>query len=286
MYANLSTHEYHTHITAERKKFELNLKEIWKYKDLIVLFTKKSFTVLYKQTILGPAWVFINPLLTSVIYTFVFGKIAGISTEGIPQILFYLTSNAIWGFFASSVTQNANTFTANAGVFGKVYFPRLTMPISNVISAIIQFFIQMILVILLLVYYVVKGNVSPNWEAFLWIPFVLLHLGIMGLGTGIIISSVTTKYRDLVVLVSFGVQLWQYATPVIYPLSEIEEGILKTVIMINPVTAPIELLRYALLGKGTIIPQYYVLSVVVTLLVAVLGIAIFNKVEKTFMDTV
>lgn len=286
MYSNSETNRYHTHITSEHKWYQLNLKEVWKYRDLIVMFTKRSFTVTYKQTILGPAWVFINPIFTSVIYTFVFGNIAGISTEGVPQILFYLCSNAIWGFFASCVTQNANTFTANAGVFGKVYFPRLTTPISNVLSAVIQFLIQMILVIVLLAYYCIEGMVVPNLFACLFMPLVLLHLGIMGLGVGIIISSLTTKYRDLVVLVSFGVQLWHYATPIIYPLSEIEAGMLKNIIMINPVTAPIELFRYALLGHGTIIPIYYAISVVLTLMVAIVGIVIFNKVEKTFMDTV
>lgn len=286
MNTSLETQKYHTHITSKHNLLDLNLKEVWKYRDLILLFTKKSFTVTYKQTILGPAWIFINPFLTSLIYTFIFGGIAGISTDGVPQILFYLSSNAIWGFFSTCVTKNATTFTANANVFGKVYFPRLTMPISNVLASVIQFGVQMILVVIFLVYYLMKGEVSPDWIVILAMPLVLLHLGIMGLGTGIIISSLTTKYRDLAVLVTFGVQLWHYATPIIYPLSEIEPGILKTLIMINPVTAPIEVFRYALLGQGTIVPVYYGLSVILTLMVAVIGIVIFNKVEKTFMDTV
>lgn len=286
MNTSLETQKYHTHITSKHSLLDLNLKEVWKYRDLILLFTKKSFTVTYKQTILGPAWIFINPFLTSLIYTFIFGGIAGISTDGVPQILFYLSSNAIWGFFSTCVTKNATTFTANANVFGKVYFPRLTMPISNVLASVIQFGVQMILVVIFLVYYLMKSAVSPDWIVILAIPLVLLHLGIMGLGTGIIISSLTTKYRDLAVLVTFGVQLWHYATPIIYPLSEIEPGILKTLIMINPVTAPIEVFRYALLGQGTIVPAYYGLSVILTLMVAVSGIVIFNKVEKTFMDTV
>ena len=277
---------YHTHITSKHNLLDLNLKEVWRYRDLIVLFTKRSFTVTYKQTILGPAWIFINPFLTSIIYTFIFGGIAGISTDGVPQLLFYLSSNAIWSFFSSCVTKNATTFTANANVFGKVYFPRLTMPISNVLASVIQFLVQMILVVIFLVYYVVKGAVVPNWTALLLIPLILLHLGIMGLGTGIIISSLTTKYRDLAVLVTFGIQLWHYATPIIYPLSEIEPGILKTIIMINPVTAPVELFRYALLGQGTVVSEYYILSIVLAVLVAVIGVVIFNKVEKTFMDTV
>lgn len=286
MAVGLETQKYHTHITSKHNLLDLNLKEVWKYRDLIVLFTKKSFTVTYKQTILGPAWIFINPFLTSIIYTFIFGGIAGISTDGVPQILFYLSSNAIWGFFSTCVTKNATTFTANANVFGKVYFPRLTMPISNVLASVVQFGVQMILVVVFLLYYLIRGEVSPVWGALVLLPLVLLHLGVMGLGTGIIISSLTTKYRDLAVLVTFGVQLWHYATPIIYPLSEIAPGVLKTLIMINPVTAPVELFRYALLGQGTIVPSYYILSVVLTILVAMIGIVIFNKVEKTFMDTV
>lgn len=278
--------KYHTHITAKHNWFDLNLKEVWQYRDLIVLFTKRTFTLTYKQTILGPAWIFLNPFLTSIIYTFVFGGIAGMSTDGVPQILFYLCSNAIWVFFANCVNRNASTFTANAAVFGKVYFPRLTMPISNVLSSIVQFGVQMSLVVVFLVYYVIRGEISPNWWAWLLIPLVLIHLGILGLGFGIIISSLTTKYRDLAILVTFGVQLWMYATPVIYPLSQLGDGLMRKAIMLNPVTAPVEVLRYAILGQGTIVPEYYAISVAVSIFVAVFGVMIFNKVEKTFMDTV
>lgn len=278
--------KYHTHISSQHRWFDLNLKEVWRYRDLIVLFTKRSFVLTYKQTVLGPAWIFLNPFITSIIYTFVFGGIAGMSTDGIPQILFYLCSNAIWTFFSSSVTKNATTFTANANVFGKVYFPRLTTPISNVLSSVIQFVIQMLLVVLVLAYYVVKGEVQPNWWAWLLIPLVLLHLGVMGLGFGIIISSLTTKYRDLAILVTFGVQLWMYATPIVYPLSQLGDGRFKTMLMMNPVTAPVEAFRYAVLGQGTIVTEYYVISAILTIVVAMFGIMIFNKVEKTFMDTV
>ena len=277
---------YHTHITSERKWFNLNLKEVWQYKDLIWLFTKRSFVLTYKQTVLGPAWIFLNPILTSIIYTFVFGGIAGMSTDGLPQILFYLSSNAIWSFFASCINSNATTFTGNANVFGKVYFPRLTTPISNVLSAVIRFGIQMILVLVTLAYYVIKGEVQPNWEAWLLIPLCLINLGMMGLGIGVLISSLTTKYRDLTVLVGFGVSLWMYATPIIYPLSQMGDGLFKTILLINPVTAPVEMFRYAVLGKGTIVPEYVALSWVITLLVTIFGIMVFNRVEKTFMDTV
>lgn len=281
-----SAQTYHTHITSRHKWFNLNLKEVWRYRDLIVLFTKRNFVLTYKQTILGPAWIFLNPLISSIIYAFVFGGIAGMSTDGVPQILFYLCSNAIWAFFSTCVTKNASTFTSNAGVFGKVYFPRLTTPISNVLSSVIQFGVQMILVVIFLAYYVATGAVHPNWLCWLLIPLVLLHLGLMGLGFGVIISSMTTKYRDLAILVGFGVQLWMYATPIVYPLSQLGDGLMKTILLINPVTAPVEIFRYAVLGQGTIVPAYLLLSWVITLLVALFGVMIFNHVEKTFMDTV
>lgn len=276
---------YTTYISSERKWFELNLKEVWQYRDLILLFTKRSFTVTYKQTILGPAWIFLNPLISSIMYAVIFGGIAGISTDGVPQLLFYLCGTAIWNFFSSSLSKNATTFTSNAGVFGKVYFPRLTIPVSNVLSSGIQFGIQMLLTLGFLVYYLLRGEVAPNWGWWLMIPVVLVHLGLLGLGCGVIISSLTTKYRDLVVLVGFGVQLWMYATPVVYPMSQVD-GLLKTILMINPVTAPVELFRYAVLGVGTVNWMYYGISWVFTALVALLGVMIFNRVEKTFMDTV
>ena len=278
--------KYHTHITSKHRWFDMNLKEVWQYKDLIWLFTKRSFTLTYKQTVLGPAWIFLNPFLTSIIYTFVFGGIAGMSTDGVPKSLFYLCSNAIWTFFASSVTKNATTFTGNANVFGKVYFPRLTMPISNVLSSLIQFFVQMLLVAAFLVYYVITKEVTPNWSAMPLILLSLLELGIMGLGVGIIISSLTTKYRDLAILVTFGVQLWMYATPIVYPLSQLGEGKFRTLLEINPVTAPVEIFRYALLGHGSFNISQLIVSWIFTLVVITTGIMIFNKVEKTFMDTV
>jgi len=278
--------KYHTHITSKHNWYDLNLKEVWQYRDLIRLFTERNFVVKYKQTILGPMWIFLNPLISSLIYAFVFGGIAGIGTDGVPSILFYLAGNAIWNYFASCVTQNAGTFTANAGVFGKVYFPRLTMPISNVLSSVLQFGVQMILVLGFLVYYVFTGEVNPNWGAWLLIPVVLLHLGLLGLGCGIIISSLTTKYRDLAILVTFGVSLWMYITPVVYPMSQLGDGLMKTILMLNPVTAPVELFRYAVLGQGAIMPEYLALSGIVTAEVLIFGIMIFNKVEKTFMDTV
>ena len=189
-------------------------------------------------------------------------------------------------FFATCVNGNSRTFTSNAGVFGKVYFPRLTVPISNVLSSAVQFAVQMIMAILFLAYYVYGGVVSPNWSSWLLIPLVLVHLGVLGMGFGIIVSSLTTKYRDLSHLVGFGVQLWMYATPIVYPLSQIGDGFLKQAVLINPVSAPVELFRYAVLGQGTIMPQYLALSWIITILITIFGIMLFNRTEKTFMDTV
>ena len=282
----MATNKYHTHITSKHNWYDLNLKEVWQYRDLIWLFTQRNFVVKYKQTILGPAWIFLNPLISSVIYAFVFGGIAGIGTDGVPSILFYLAGNAIWTYFSSCVTQNASTFTANAGVFGKVYFPRLTMPASNVISSALQFGVQMLLVLGFLLYYVLTGAVNPNWLSWLLIPVVLIHLGLLGLGCGIIISSLTTKYRDLAIVVTFGVSLWMYITPIVYPISQLGDGLMKTILMLNPVTAPVELFRYAVLGVGSVMPLYLAISGAVTIALLLIGIMIFNKVEKTFMDTV
>ena len=283
---NTSQQLYHAHISSKHRLLDLRLKEVWQYRDLILLFTKRSFVVRYKQTILGPAWIFLNPLFSSIIYSFVFGGIAGISTEGVPSMLFYLCSNALWLFFSTCVVSNAKTFTENANVFGKVYFPRLTMPISNMFSAVIQFGVQMTLVLGFLVFYLVRGEVHPNWAALLLIPLVLVHLGMLGVGCGIIVSSLTTKYRDLAVLVDFAVQLWMYATPIVYPVSELGNGWMRTILLINPVTAPVEVFRYAVLGQGALMPGSLALSWGITFAVLLIGIIIFNKVEKTFMDTV
>lgn len=282
----MADNNHHIHISSSHSWLNLNLKEVWQYRDLIFLFTKRNFVVSYKQTILGPAWIFLTPLFSSIVQAFVFGGIAGIATDGVPMMLFYLCSNAVWAFFSSCLTNNANTFTANAYVFGKVYFPRLTTPISNVLSSMIRFGIQMILVLSFMVYFLANGAVHPNWGAWIMIPVELIHLGILGMGFGIIVSSMTTKYRDLTVLVDFGVQAWMYLTPIVYPISTVTEGWMRTLLMINPVTSAVEMLRYAILGKGTILWGFYGLSWCITMLVALLGIMIFNKVERNFMDTV
>ncbi len=276
----------HIHIDASHKWFDLHLDEVWRYRELIFLFTKRTFQVSYKQTILGPLWLFINPLMTSLVYVILFGNIARLSTDGIPQILFYLTGTAIWTLFSSCLSNNASTFTSNANLFGKIYFPRLTIPLSNLFSALIRFGISMVLVALLLVYYVLNGMVFPHFKAWILLPFLLIWIAWIGMSCGILISSLTTKYRDLNVLVSFGLSLWMYASPIVYPMSQLPSGWIKTLVSINPLSGPIELFRYALLGQGSINMASLIFSLIFALVFGFLSIVVFNKVERNFIDTV
>ena len=275
----------HIHISAEHRLWELKLKEVWQYRDLIWLFTKRSFLVTYKQTVLGPLWLIINPILTSLIYVVLFGNIAKLGTDGIPQMLFYLGGTAFWSFFSSCLTGNSTTFIDNAHLFGKVYFPRLVMPISRLIGSVIRFGIQMIPVAALMIFYLAKGVLHPHYELWLLIPFLLLWAGLLAMGVGILVSGMTTKYRDLSVLVNFGMQLLLYATPVAYPLTTVPDS-LKLFALINPVTMPMEIFRYILFGTGTISVWSSAFSLSMTVLAALLGVVIFNKVERVFIDTV
>ena len=270
--------------------FDIDLKELWQYRDLVVMFVKRSFATLYKQTILGPAWILINPLLTTVIFTVVFGGIAGLAESGVPSFLFYMAGNAIWSFFASCITGTANTFVTNAGLFGKVYFPRLTMPISQVVISFINLLIQMLMFFCFWVWFYFFGQEYGTVQMNLWVlalPAVLLMVMVMGLGVGIIVSSLTTKYRDLAIAVSFGVQLWMYATPVVYSMSEIAGNSPRLLVLmrLNPMTEPVQVFRYALLGCGEVSPAWLLYSAVVALVTLAAGVVLFSRVEKTFMDT-
>ncbi len=276
----------HIHITADHYLFDMKLKEVWKNRQLIWLFTKRSFVVTYKQTILGPLWLFIMPLLTSLTYVFLFGHVANLSTDGTPQLLFYFTGNSLWLYFSTCVAKCANTFLENQGLYGKVYFPRLVVPLSDVLSSLMKFGIQMIIVALLLAIYTVRGDVRPNFGLFFLLPLILLFLGIMGMGFGLIISSFTTRYRDLYVLVTFGLTIWMYASPVIYPMSSMTRSRFWNILLINPVTEPFELFRYVLLGKGTFSMGAIAISAGIALLVILIGIVSFNHVERTFTDTI
>ncbi|MCI5575189.1 MAG: ABC transporter permease [Clostridiales bacterium] len=277
--------EYKTVIKPKRAWFDLNLKELFRYRDLIMLFVRRTFVSQYKQTILGPAWAVIQPLLTTVVLTVVFGNIAGLAPSGVPTFAFYMCGSIAWGYFSSCLTATSHTFTANSAILGKVYFPRLVMPVSTVLSQLISFAVQFCFFLIFLFYYLITGaNVHPN----LWVlltPVILLHLALLSLGVGIIISALTTKYRDLAMVVGFGVQLWMYATPVAYDLSMIPERFLG-VYMLNPVTPVITLFRYAFLGVGEPHFAAYGISWLITIAVLFVGILLFNRVEKTFMDTV
>lgn len=266
--------------------FDINLKEIWRYKDLIYMFLKRNFTGAYKQTVLGPIWFLITPLMTSSMFTVVFGQIAKISTDGVPQFLFYMAGNTAWAYFSSCLTSTASTFTGNAYLFGKVYFPRLISPITSVIYALLSFFIQTFLMLILMAFFVfVRGEaIYPN-KWLLLVPFMILEMALLGLGLGIIISSLTTKYRDLSILVGFGVQLWMYATPIVYPMSQVP-GFLKNIIKLNPMAPIVNNFRYAFLGCGAPEISSWLLSMVITLIFLIAGVILFSRVEKTFMDTV
>ena len=278
--------DYHVQITDKTKRFELNLKEVWQYRDLIILLTQKKFTLTYKQTVLGPLWAFINPVLTSLVFTLVFGHFAKIDTNGVPHMLFYLCSNAMWVFFSGCVSSNATTFMSNAALFGKVYFPRLTVPISTLLFNALRYGLQMIVSFAVLFYYAYRGTIHPLWQYWVLLPALFVWLGTLGSSVGIIVSSLTTKYRDLVMLVSFGVRLWMYVSPVVYPLSQLQQGRYAKLLLFNPVTAPMELYRRILLGEGQIVGSGLAYSLVLTAVLGLSGIIIFNRVEKTFMDTV
>lgn len=272
-------------IEPQNKLFDLKLKEVWQYRDLIALFVQRDFKTRYKQTILGPLWFIIQPLFTTVIYSFVFGNLAGLSTDGLPQFLFYMAGNVPWLYFSTCITSTSNTFTGNAAVFGKVYFPRLTTPIATVITSMLNFFVQFAMFMIFEVYFLVKGaSIQVTWVAALT-PLLVVQMALLGMGFGIIISSLTTKYRDLQVLVSFGVSLWMYATPVVYAASSLSPKA-YSILMLNPVAPIIELMRFGWLGAGEVSFLYWGISWITTALVVFLGIIVFNKVEKTFMDTV
>lgn len=282
--------QFTTVITPKTGWFDINLKEVWDYRDLIVLFVKRSFVSQYKQTILGPAWAFIQPFLTTIVFTLIFGNIAGLAPGGIPSFVFYFSGTILWTYFSTCLSQTANTFVANAGIMGKVYYPRLVTPISTVLSTLISFAIQYIFLIFFVLYYTLtQQGVHPN----LWIlmtPVMLLQLAMLSMGFGIIISSVTTKYRDLAKLVGFGVQLWMYGSPVAYDMFSMGAfapgGKWHTLYMCNPVTPIINLFRYAYLGFGSVEWKFYGIGWISTLVILFFGVVLFSRVEKTFMDTV
>ena len=271
-------------ISSEHSLFKLNLKEVWDYRDLVYMFVKRDFVSSFKQTILGPLWFFINPIFTTVVYLIVFGNIANLSTDGAPKILFYLAGVTLWNYFSSSLGGTSNVFVGNAGIFGKVYFPRLVMPITIVISNLMRFGVQFLLFLVVFFYYWYKGEVTPNWWV-LFTPIFILMMSLFALGVGMIFSSLTTKYRDLSMLLTFGISLYMYATPVIYPTSMLSAKI-QPYAKYNPLTGIFEGFKYAWMGVGEFNPIMLVYSTIIILILLAIGTVIFNKVEKGFMDTV
>jgi len=272
-------------ISAENK-LSASLRELWNYRDLILLFVRRDFVSLYKQTILGPIWIVLQPLLTTITYTIIFSRIAGLSTGGVPPVVFYLCGIIPWTFFAECLNKTSNTFITNANIFGKVYFPRLSVPVSIVISNLLSMAIQMMLFFVITILYVLSGNLKLEpGITLLMIPIYIILLATLGLGLGLMVTALTTKYRDLRFLVTFGVQLLMFATPVIYPISSVS-GKLKTIIELNPVSPLIEGMRHATLNCGELNPVKLLTSACLIILILFAGIFLFNRVEKDFMDTI
>jgi lipopolysaccharide transport system permease protein len=286
MNQNSMTEKWTEVISPKRSLFDINLKELWRYRDLIMLFVRRDFVSVYKQTILGPLWLFIQPLFTTLTFFFVFNKIAKIPTDNIDPILFYLSGITLWNYFSDCFSKTSNTFVANAGIFGKVYFPRLATPISIVISNLIKLGIQVLLFVAIMVYQMIFNKVQINVNLYILVlPYLILLMAVMGLGLGIIFSALTTKYRDLSFLLTFGIQLLMYATPIIYPLS-FTSGKLHSLISMNPLTPIMESFRYAFFSIGTFDWSGLVFTSIFSFFVLFIGIIIFNQVEKSFMDTV
>ena len=276
----------HIRIDPETRGFHTGIGEAWRYRYLVLLLAKKQFTMTYQQTVLGPLWIILHPVIASLVHMLVFGYIARIGTGSIPQVLFYFTSSAIWELFAFSLTSNAGTFISNAYLFSKVYFPRLAVPFSNILVGILKFAVQLMIIIPLASFYVIRGDIHPVPALMPLIPLLLLQMSVMGMSIGILLSSLTTKYRDLMHLVTVGVNLLMYGSAVAYSLSSVPQGIIRSIITANPLTQAIELIRRIMLGKGEFSLPYYLIGLLLTVLLFVLGTAVFNRVEKTFEDTI
>lgn len=285
MQSNSNFNKWDLVIDGKSPLIDLKFSELWSYRDLLLMFVKRDFVSFYKQTILGPLWFFIQPLFTTIIFTFVFGNLAGLSTDGLPQPLFYLAGITAWNYFGDCITKTSTVFKDNANIFGKVYFPRLIMPLSIVISNLLRFGVQLMLFFGLMLYFALNGADFHVTSALFFIPILVLMMALLGLGLGLIITAMTTKYRDLSFLVTFGVQLLMYMTTVIYPLTAAPEKY-KWIIELNPMTAIIETFRYAFLGQGSVSAAALGYSGTVTLAILLFGVLIFNKTERNFVDTV
>lgn len=272
-------------ITPQKNLFDLQLKKVWRYRDLLMLLVRRDFVAFYKQTILGPIWFFVQPIASTITYTFIFGNLAGLGTDGLPAPLFYLAGIVAWTYFADCLVKTSSVFRDNAAIFGKVYFPRLIMPLSLVVSNLVRFAVQMLLFIIMIIFFWAKGaNITIGWSVFLF-PVLVALMAAQGLGFGLLVSALTTKYRDLVMLLTFAIQLFMYTTTVVYPLSTLK-GKVHTLVALNPMTPIIEGTRKCLLGHGEFGLMSFTYAVVATLLILFLGVITFNKVQKNFVDTI
>jgi lipopolysaccharide transport system permease protein len=285
MKESIQSEDWNLVIKEHTSLFDLKFNDVWLYRDLLWMFVKRDFVSFYKQTVLGPLWFFIQPLFTTIVFTFVFGTLAKIKTDGLPHQLFYLSGIIAWNYFSDCLTKTSTVFRDNASIFGKVYFPRLIMPLSIVVSNLVRFMVQLLLLVLMMIYFGFQGASFHVTYAILFFPFLVALMALLGLGLGLIITAMTTKYRDLTFLVSFGVQLLMYGTTVIYPLSAAPAKY-KSIIELNPMTGIIEAFRYAFLGKGEFSTWSITYSVLITIIVLFLGVIIFNKTEKNFVDTI
>jgi lipopolysaccharide transport system permease protein len=272
-------------IGSKSSLLDLKFQEVWHYRDLLMMFVKRDFVSFYKQTVLGPLWFFIQPIFTTIIFTFVFGNLAGLSTDGLPQPLFYLAGITAWNYFSECITKTSTVFKDNANIFGKVYFPRLILPLSIVISSLVRFGVQMLLFVFMMVYFALIGGTFHITSSIFLFPLLVLLMALLGLGIGLIITAMTTKYRDLSFLVTFAVQLLMYMTTVIYPLSAAPAKY-RYLIELNPMTTVIEAMRFAFLGNGSFDVAHLAYSAAVTLVILFTGIIVFNRTEKSFVDTV
>lgn len=272
-------------ISSNRGILDLKLKQVWKYRDLLLLFVRRDFVSFYKQTILGPVWFFIQPIFTTVVYTFLFGKLASLSTDGIPAPLFYIAGITTWTYFSDCLIKTSTVFRDNSAIFGKVYFPRLIMPLSITISSLVKFFVQILLLVLMIMYYSLTEGHSFLSIYILIFPLLVLIMAAQGMGLGLLVTAIASKYRDLAMLLTFSIQLLMYATPIVYPLSSIS-GTMRTILILNPMTTVVEAMRLGFLGSGTLDPFGVIYSIVMTIIILILGILVFNKVERNFVDTV
>lgn len=278
------TNEWDTVIESQHSLFDINFKELWHYRDLLVLFVKRDFVTVYKQTLLGPLWFFIQPLLTTITFTVIFGNVAQLSTDGAPKIIFYMAGITLWNYFSTCLTSVSGVFNANAGIFGKVYFPRLIMPLTIVVSNLMKFGVQFLLFACFVIYFALNKEILPN-SYILLTPYIILLMALISMGIGLVLSSMTTKYKDLNQLIGFGIQLFMYASPVIYPSSSVPENF-KWILDWNPLVGLFEYMRYAYLGIGSFEADSLIYPSIFSIVILILGILVFNKTQKTFMDTV